>query len=304
MFCGVGGFDLALIRNGHEIIGSCEIDKYARETYRKNFGHYPTELDATRIEPKKLPNFDLLCAGFPCQSFSVVGTRRGFEDTRGTLFFEIARIAKEKRPEILLLENVKGLLNHDNGRTFETIIKTLDELGYWYEWQVLNSKDFGVPQNRERIFIVAHLRGKSRQPVFPIGAGCEVDVCTLSETQGQGNTVQTPLSGTLVSTYWKGWAGSRTMIKMVQYTDEDTYRIYSPDGIARTIRANSGGMGSKTGVYQINEKLRMLTPLECERIQGFPDNWTNGVSKTQRYRQMGNAVTVNVVEAIIRRFTN
>jgi len=153
LFRGIGGFDLALKNLGHEIVGGCEIDKYANQVYQRHFGEKPYELDATKIRPEELPDFDLLCAGFPCQAFSIAGKRLGFEESRGTLFYEIARIAREKRPKLLFLENVKGLLSHDNGKTITTILSTLDELGYDCEWQVINSKYF-VPQNRERIFIL------------------------------------------------------------------------------------------------------------------------------------------------------
>ena len=170
LFAGIGGFRIALEREGFTCIGFCEIDKWARKLYKAYYNVREEEEyeDATKINPEDLPDFDILCAGFPCQAFSIAGKRRGFEDTRGTLFFEIARIAKVKRPTYLLLENVKGLLSHDEGRTFEIILKTMDELGYDAEWQVLNSKDFGVPQNRDRVFIIGHLRGKSRPKIFPL----------------------------------------------------------------------------------------------------------------------------------------
>ena len=150
MFAGIGGFRAGLTRAvGFQCVGHCEIDKYADASYRaihdigKEERYYP---DAREIDPRDLPDFDLLCGGFPCQAFSLAGRRKGFDDARGTLFFEIARLAAAKRPAYLLLENVPGLLNHDGGRTFATILHTLDRLGYGLEWQVLNSKDFGVPQ--------------------------------------------------------------------------------------------------------------------------------------------------------------
>lgn len=149
-------------------VGYSEIDKHAVQVYEKHFPNHKNYGDVTEIKADKLPNFDLLVGGFPCQSFSIAGKRGGFNDTRGTLFFDIARILREKQPRLLLLENVKGLLSHDGGRTFKTIITTLDGLGYDLQWQVLNSKDFGVPQNRERVFIVGHLRETSRPKVFPI----------------------------------------------------------------------------------------------------------------------------------------
>jgi DNA (cytosine-5)-methyltransferase 1 len=169
MFSGIGGFDLALNRQGHQCVGYSEINEYSIQTYKKNFGNEVKNYgDATKINPEELADFDLLCGGFPCQTFSIAGKRRGFEDTRGTLFFDIARIIKTKRPSYILLENVKGLLSHNKGQTFSIIINTIQGLGYDVEWMVLNSKFFGVPQNRERVFIVGSIRGKSRPEILPI----------------------------------------------------------------------------------------------------------------------------------------
>ncbi|XHW30268.1 DNA cytosine methyltransferase [Streptococcus dysgalactiae subsp. equisimilis] len=176
LFAGIGGFRMALERQGHECVGFCEIDKFARSSYK---AIYNTEgevefHDITRVRNDEWRQFrgrvDIICGGFPCQAFSIAGKRRGFlDETRGTLFFEVARAAQEIKPSLLLLENVKGLLSHDKGRTFRTILSTLDELGYDAEWQILNSKDFGVPQNRERVFLIGHLRGKRTRRLFPIG---------------------------------------------------------------------------------------------------------------------------------------
>ncbi len=350
LYAGVGGFRLAMERCDHMCVGSCEIDKYSRETYNKNFGEYPEYLDATQIIPKQLKDFDILCAGFPCQAFSMAGKRLGFEESRGTLFFEIARIAKQKRPKLLLLENVKGLLSHDNGKTFAVILSTLDELGYDAEWQVLNSKYF-VPQNRERIFIIGHLRGKSSRQIFPLGDCNKIDVSSRRKTQKDGSRIRSPLSRTIDANYLKG-GGSRTMIAWSESLrrgkwrrgPEDTveirmkegeahtlmggdgcscqssktfvaepkikffnpdarqgYRVADPAGIGQTLAANAGGLGAKCGLTTQYDKIRKLTPLECERLQSFPDNWTEGLSDAQRYKQMGNAVTVDVVEYIAKR---
>ena len=169
-FTGVGGFEIGIQEAipGAICVGMSEIDTHASNVLRYKFKGVKNYGDITKIKPEELPDFDILCGGFPCQSFSIAGKRMGFKDTRGTLFYELARIAKCKQPEILFFENVKGLLSHEEGRTITTILKTLDELGYDAEWQVLNSKHFGVPQNRERIIIVGHLRGKPRLQVFPI----------------------------------------------------------------------------------------------------------------------------------------
>ncbi|HHG7874249.1 TPA: DNA cytosine methyltransferase [Streptococcus pneumoniae] len=174
LFAGIGGFRLGMESAGHKCIGFCEIDKFARESY-KAIHNTKGEIelhDITAVSDESIRGIgsvDIICGGFPCQAFSIAGNRRGFEDTRGTLFFEIARFASILRPKYLFLENVKGLLNHENGVTFETIISTLDELGYNVEWQVLNSKNFGVPQNRERVFIIGHLRREHTRRIFPIG---------------------------------------------------------------------------------------------------------------------------------------
>jgi site-specific DNA-cytosine methylase len=240
----------------------------------KNYG------DATKITTTDLPDFDLLVGGFPCQAFSIAGKRLGFDDTRGTLFFDIARILKEKRPGHLVLENVKGLLSHDGCKTFQAILGVLADLGYRVEWQVLNSKDFGVPQNRERVYIVGHL-----------GDGCGRQVLPLrqsSKTPDEHSRQEPGLfSGAVDSNYYKGHDGKRTLVA--------------------------------------EPRIRRLTPKECERLQGFPDDWTaygrvmipmpahedpHGayarpsieiISDTQRYKMCGNAVTVNVARAVMER---
>lgn len=173
LFAGIGGFRLGMESAGHECIGFCEIDKFARASY-KAIHNTEGEIElhdittVTDEEVREIGQVDVICGGFPCQAFSIAGARRGFEDTRGTLFFEIARFASILKPKYLFLENVKGLLNHDKGNTFKTILRALDGLGYDVEWQVLNSKNFSVPQNRERVFIVGHLRGQCTRNVFPI----------------------------------------------------------------------------------------------------------------------------------------
>ena len=338
LFSGIGGFRIGMERADHQCVGWCEIDKYARQVYEKQFGRNPKgELDARKIIPKELPDFDLLCAGFPCQTFSIAGRRLGFEESRGTLFFEIARIAKQKRPRLLLLENVKGLLSHDNGKTFAEILATLDELGYDAQWQVLNSKYF-VPQNRERIFIIANLREKCRPEVFPLGEiykktnGDEPKLNQLNKPHHSTNRVydsdgiartlksntsartglyavvndhgklkEVEKSSNLHPNYWKGVDShaARTMIAVpVQLGHKGMNgRRFKTDGeptFTITKDRRSGGISD-------GNKIRRLTPTECERLQGFPDKWTEGVSDTQRYRQLGNAVTVPVVEYILER---
>lgn len=217
LFSGAGGFRSAFEQiPGTECVGHCEIDVHADKSYRALF-HTEGEWfcnDARQIDTAGLPDFDLVCGGFPCQSFSIAGHRKGFEDTRGTLFFEIARILKARKPPFVLLENVPGLLSHDEGRTFAVILGTLSRLGYHVEWQVLNSKDFGVPQSRQRVFIVGYL-----------GAGCAGKILPILGTNG----------ASLIQVLG-GAQGSR---------------VYDPEGIACTQAAQAGGMGGKTGLYAV-----------------------------------------------------
>ena len=271
LFSGIGGFDLALRNQGHEITGACEIDRYARSVYAKQFPGVKIWKNATKINPQELPDFEILCAGFPCQAFSIAGKRRGFDDTRGSLFFEIARIAKEKLPSILFLENVKGLLSHDKGQTFLTIIRTLDELGYDVQWQIINSKYF-VPQNRERVFIIGNLRGKRSRKIFPIG-----NHDTEIKRNGKKNMIAIPV---LTPDRIKKRQNGRRF----KTNGEESFTLTAQD---------------KHGIFD-GTRIRRLTPLECERLQGFPDNWTKGISDTQRYKCVGNAVTVPVVEFIVK----
>jgi DNA (cytosine-5)-methyltransferase 1 len=298
-------------------VGYSEIDKYAIQIYEKHFKH-KNYGDATKINASELPDFDLLVGGFPCQAFSIAGKRKGFNDTRGTLFFDIARILKEKQPRLFVLENVKGLLSHDNGRTFKTIISTLTELRYDLQWQVLNSKNFGVPQNRERVFIVGHLRGTPRPKVFPF----TTDGKKTNELQGYvantltaryegaqatgtyiANTISTGKTHT-VGTYIGESKLNAQKINVLKNSYYDTDRLYATlsnileqlkkDGLKITQK----GMDTLLKSHDI--KIRRLTPTEYCRLQGFPDNWVDEISDTQKYRCLGNAVTVNVIEAIMK----
>ena len=275
MFSGIGGFEEGIRRVDEKAkcVGFSEVDKYAIKVYQSHFPGHKNYGDATRIVPSELPDFDVLVGGFPCQAFSIAGTRLGFEDTRGTLFFDIARILREKKPRLFVLENVKGLLSHDNGRTFKTIITTLVELGYSVEWQVLNSKNHGVPQNRERVFIIGHLGGFGGREVFPIGTRNSDDV-------------------------------EKRRIIQINKPNHAGYRKYSEKGISPNLRARDRGDEHSTPRIEIGTRIRRLTPVECERLQGFPDGWTAVVSDSQRYKCLGNAVTVNVISAIFKRLAN
>jgi DNA (cytosine-5)-methyltransferase 1 len=261
LFAGIGGFRLGMEAAGHECVGFCEIDKFARKSYKAiHDTKGEIELhDITAVSDdtvRGIGHVDVICGGFPCQAFSVAGKRKGFEDTRGTLFFEIARFASILRPRLLFLENVKGLLNHDGGDTFETILSALDELGYDAEWQVLNSKNFGVPQNRERVFIIGHLRGASTRGVFPFrGEGQSINtksVVKFGNVNPSGNGMNGEvfqsdgLAPTLTTN--KG-EGQKIVIKsntikqfgILQPNFNQCGVVYETDGISPTIRAYQGG---------------------------------------------------------------
>jgi len=285
LFSGIGGFRLGLKQaGGYRCVWSCDNNEYANQVYIRRFKpkqgeHYTS--DVRQIKAKTVPDHDLLCAGFPCQSFSLAGERKGFEDTRGTLFFEICRIAEAKRPPLLLLENVRGLLSNDKGATFGVILESLSELGYLCEWQVLNSKHFGVPQNRSRVFLVGHLGGVCGREIFPITETIEYTVGTQEETQ-RGGTRLRDEHNRISRSLRVGGSGIEENL------------------IARTIKERYYKDGSEN-LIGVGIKVRRLTPIECERLQGFPDGWTSGISDTQRYKCLGNAVTVNVIEFLGRR---
>jgi len=311
LFSGIGGFELG-IGDKAECIGYSEIDKYAIQIYEKHFNH-KNYGNITTIQTKQLPDFDLLVGGFPCQSFSIAGKRKGFDDTRGTLFFDIARILADKRPEHLVLENVKGLLSHDGGKTFQTIIGVLTDLGYLVEWQVLNSKNFGVPQNRERVFIIGHLGKGSRPEVFPIGTDTGEITKSIKRKIIKSSARGFGASGSLVDkdditptlTQSMGTGGNNVpMILRGRPKYKDGKRGLKWYKYKDTCPAVTTNVASGDQKNIVIPQIRRLTPTECERLQGFPDGWTEGVSDTQRYKTLGNAVTVNVIKAIMERKTN
>ena len=264
LFAGIGGVRIGMESAGHECIGFCEIDKFARASYKAiHDTKGEIELhDITTVSDdtiRGIGHVDVICGGFPCQAFSIAGARRGFEDTRGTLFFEIARFASILKPRYLFLENVKGLLNHDRGNTFEVILSALDELGYDVEWQVLNSKNFGVPQNRERVFIIGHLRGGSGRKVFPLSGDGAAITCEQPKINKVGNIRKKgksqsgdvvsidSLAPTLCST-----TTQKDPLKVLNENEIKQFGILQPnynqsgvvyeiDGISPTIRAYQGG---------------------------------------------------------------
>lgn len=365
LFAGIGGFRMGMERAGHECVGYVEIDKFARKSYEAIYnteGEW-TKHDITKVTDEEWHQFrggvDVLCGGFPCQAFSIAGKRRGFADkTRGTLFFEVARAAKEIQPSYLFLENVKGLLNHDKGRTFRTILSTLDECGYDVEWQLCNSKNFGVPQNRERVIIIGHLRGqRTREVFFDAGQSGQTTgsnvIKVIGDTSDTGHRSQdvldpTGLSTTLMSRDYKG--PKQVAVNQVgNVSDSDSFggnpqtgRVYDPEGLSPTLNAMTGGGQPKIaipvltpdrikkqqngrrfktngepeftltgqdrhGILTNGLRIRKLTPLECWRLQGFPD-WAFDKaqevnSNSQLYKQAGNSVTVPLMEFVAKRMT-
>lgn len=308
-------------------VGYSEIDKYAIQTYLKHFPDHKNYGDAREIKPSELPDFDMLCGGFPCQAFSIAGKRRGFEDTRGTLFFEIARIIEVKRPKIILLENVKGLLNHNKGETFKVIIQTLSELGYNIQWMVLNSKFFGVPQNRERVFIIGSLRTESRPEILPFRTSQtntikdEGEIIMVNKSSNEIKRIysQEGISPTL-HLKTGGWQEPKIAIPVLttdrldkrqngrrfKENNEEAFTLTKTDVHGVMVSPTLSGELAHSWGYNIQNNLpiigqiRRLTPLECLRLQGFPDDYFNGlnISDTQKYKTLGNAVTVNVVREL------
>jgi len=299
LFAGIGGFHLTLADFGGLCVFSSEWDKNSQKVYLQNFGEIP-QGDITKIDEKEIPPHDVLCAGFPCQAFSISGKQNGFKDTRGTLFFDIARIAKYHKPKVLFLENVKNLIRHNNGKTIEVIKKSLDELGYRYFVELLKSSDYGIPQARERVYIVAFRKDliiksfsfpkpikkikviKEILEKNPVGEEFYIkrkDI-KIYKKEDQVTNPRNPLQ---IGTINKGGQGER---------------IYSINAAGITLSAYGGGAASKTGAYLINGKIRKLTPRECARLQGFPENFILPKQKNIAYKQFGDSVSVPVLKMI------
>ena len=314
LFSGIGGFALGVEQAGVETdyVGFSDIDKYANQVYKRRFPNAEQLGSVTDVSYKSLKGkrIDLLTGGFPCQAFSISGRRLGFEDTRGTLFFEIARILKDyirngKPISCILLENVKGLLNHDNHRTFATIYGVLCNLNYTIECQLINTK-WWLPQNRERIFIFGRYNGNpSGRKVFPI-YGNPRKTNRISMQRPYTNTISARYEGQGNGSYVveNKPKGKLKQVGIIGNNNDQAHRVYSSNGISKTI-TDGGGLGAKTGLYKINQKIngriRRLTPNETLRLQGFPDNWNDCCSDSQRYKQCGNAVTVDVTKSIFEK---
>lgn len=294
LFCGMGGFRIAFENAGAKCVFSSDIDKFACETYKENFGELPSG-DITKIEAKDIPNHDILCAGFPCQPFSLAGKRLGFEDTRGTLFFEVARILKEKKPSAFVLENVKGLANHEGGKTLEVISKTLDEIGYSYKYEILNAKDYNVPQNRERWYCI----------------GIRKDLNISIEDYNfpkKEKLIKTLSSIIQINVIDKEYQVSKRCKENVEFFVNDKHIVVTPSTLAYDIRPSrchfvkgeiSNCLTAKMGtggnnVPVVISQMRKLTERECLRIMGYPESYK--IKKGfQTYKQIGNSVVVPII---------
>jgi len=296
LFAGIGGIRLAFEQAASKISASiecmftCEIDKHCQTTYRSNFGNVDIHNDINNLEPSRIPNHDILLAGFPCQPFSQAGLKNGFNDTRGTLFFNIEQIIKHKKPKAFLLENVKHLKGHDKGKTFSIIIKALEDIGYKVYYKILNSKDFGLPQNRDRLFIIGFLDNNINFD-FPVSDNKQTILSDiLIEEVDNKYTISNKL-----------WIGhQRRKLEHQHKGNGFGYRLFFKKSVyVSTLSARYYKDGSEILIDQgdgLNP--RKLTPRECARLQGFPDSFLIKVSDVQAYKQFGNSVPINVINRI------
>ena len=292
LFAGIGGIRLGfqnIFKEKAEFVFSSEIDKHAKETYQLNFKELPHG-DITKIDEKDIPSHDIILAGFPCQAFSVAGHRKGFEDTRGTLFFDVLRIVKYHKPKVVLLENVKGFVGHDKGNTFKVVKSSLEELGYYVHSKILNTKDFGIPQNRERIYIIAFLENVDFE--FPQ---------TIEDEQN----IQTCLEDEISKKYYYEGKPLYSRIKDDVTNENSVYqwrRKYvreNKSNVCPTLTANMGTGGHNVPIIKDEKGIRKLTPRECGNFQGFPSNYKMpNFADSHLYKQFGNSVSINVIEKL------
>lgn len=305
LFSGIGGFRLAFEKQGCECIFSSEIDNYANETYKNNFGEYPMG-DITKIPSNEIPDFDILCAGFPCQPFSIGGLRLGFEDSRGTLFFEIARILKDKKPNSFILENVKGLINHDGKKTLKIIEKTLDELGYNFSYKVMNALDYGIPQNRERWYCIGFKKelgisfDKTQKKAFnfPEKLKLNLFIEDLIDKDIKGYNCSKRATENInihISRFIN--KNGRNKERLIIANDIRPSRCsFRNNGTVPCLTAKMGTGGNNIPV--ITEYDRKLTERECLRLMGFPETYKIKPQFYQSYKQIGNSVVVSIIEKL------
>ncbi|MEA1956201.1 MAG: DNA cytosine methyltransferase [Campylobacterota bacterium] len=300
LFAGVGGIRLGfkqVFKEESNFIFSSEIDKHAQQTYYKNFQEMPCG-DITEISETDIPTHDIILAGFPCQAFSIAGNRKGFDDTRGTLFFDVARIAKYHKPRVLFLENVKGFVGHDKGNTFKVVKQTLEDLGYKVYSKVLNSKDYGIPQNRERIYIVAFLDNsiKFNFPKKKILLKSIKD-CLIQDIDEKYYYNNKPL-------YEKIKNDVTNENSVYQWRRQ--YVRENKSNVCPTLTANMGTGGHNVPIIKDKKGIRKLTPRECANFQGFPKEYfiPQDIADSHLYKQFGNSVTVSVIAQIAQEIKN
>ncbi len=308
LFAGIGGFRKGFEDAGYQCVFTSEINSACQKVYEENFEE-KVHGDITKISPKFIPNFDVLLAGFPCQPFSISGKKKGFKDTRGTLFFDICRIIEEKQPKVVVLENVKHLIHHDKKRTFATILEALKDLGYNVTYKILNAKDFGLPQNRERIFIIATKNGFFRfdeiQKQKPVLLKDFLDQTGDFEylDKSEYTLIENPKkqqTGLIFVGYrnkniWK--KGIKPNTEHLSRVHRQPNRIYSVEGTHPTIPSQE--TSGRFFIYLPNEdRVRKLTLNECYRIMGFPDNFKKHTTVGEQYRQIGNSVAIPVIYEI------
>lgn len=299
LFAGLGGFRIALESLGAKCVYSNEWDKFAKEVYYNNFGDIPDD-DITKVDETLIPDHDILCAGFPCQSFSISGKQKGFDDDRGNLFFDIIRIIKYKKSKIIFMENVKNLVSHNNGKTLLTIRNEIQKLGYNFYYKVLNATDYGIPQKRERIYIVCFrkdLNIKNFKFPEPIELIKHLEDLLLEDNQIPNNFYVNRDDIIIKNIKDNEYSNKSIKLGIVNKGGQGE-RIYSTKGVAITLSAYGGGVFSKTGGYLIDGKCRKLVPRECARIMGYPDNFKIINNKNQAYKQFGNSVVIDVLQYI------
>lgn len=311
LFAGIGGFHYALNSFGAKCVFASEIDQNAVETYFRNH-HLKPFGDITQIDEKNIPEHDILCGGFPCQAFSISGNQKGFEDTRGTLFFDIARIVKYHQPKILFLENVKNFEKHDKGKTLKVVQDTLEKLNYTVFYQILNTSNFGLPQNRERIYIVGFHKKFIEKPDFQFP---KENIITKIEDILE----EKPIDGKIIERddvfFYKKYEAKIDLFGNIILPNKPYQigkvnkggqgeRIYDINGHAITLSAHGGGVGSKTGLYKIGKTIRKLSVRECARLQGFPENFIFPKSISQAQKQFGNSVSIDVLQYILKEIGN
>ncbi|MDQ2085145.1 DNA (cytosine-5-)-methyltransferase [Herbivorax sp. ANBcel31] len=299
LFAGIGGFRIALEKFGAKCVFTSEWDKYAQKTYETNFGETPKG-DISLISEKDISPHDILCAGFPCQAFSISGKQQGFEDSRGTLFFEIARIVKCHKPKILFLENVANLKNHSDGKSILRMVEILEDMGYKVFYEVLNASNYGVPQSRKRVYFIAFRQNLHVENFeFPLPTNEDVALEDILVSNNEASNYIINREDIMLKNIEVAERANRPIRVGIINKGGQGDRIYSPKGHAITLSAYGGGSGAKTGAYLVDGVIRKLSPKECLAALGFPEGYILPVSDSQAWKQCGNSVAVPVLIKIM-----